>query len=123
MNDESRLGAMDPYGMRAMRYVRDHCPARYEMIVDPLSFFSTLGAQLRDEVLALEPTLGEPAPPLETWDQALGRRNMARLAAEETIFAELCQAMPPEDEEADSEAWEPLMPDMADIARAEAEGI
>src|SRR4051794_24036594 len=50
MTDENRLGAMDPYGVRAMRYVRDHCPNRYRAIEDPVSFFSSLGDQLRDDV-------------------------------------------------------------------------
>ena len=122
MNDEDRLGAMDPYGVRAMRYVREHCPSRYRAIEDPGSFFSSLGDQLRDEVMALEPTLAEPAPAGETWEAALGRRNMARLMAEERVFSELSQSMPPElDPEDDEEGWEPLMPDMSDIDQAEAE--
>ena len=122
MTDEDRLGAMDPYGVRAMRYARDHCPSRYATIEDPDSFFSSLGDQLRDEVLALEPTLAEPAPAGETWEAAIGRRNMARLMAEERVFSELYQSMPPEpDPEDDEEGWEPLMPDMSDIDQAEAE--
>ncbi len=122
MTDEDRLGAMDPYGVRAMRYVRDHCPNRYRAIEDPVSFFSSLGDQLRDEVLALEPTLAEPAPAGETWEEGVGRRNMARLMAEERVFSELYESMPPEsDPEDDEEGWEPLMPDMSDIDQAEAE--
>jgi hypothetical protein len=122
MTDENGLGAMDPYGVRAMRYVRDHCPNRYRAIEDPVSFFSSLGDQLRYEVLALEPTLAEPAPARETWEAGVGRRNMARLMAEEKVFSELYQSMPPEpDPEDDEEGWEPLMPDMSDIDRAETE--
>jgi hypothetical protein len=122
MTDDDRLGAMDPYGLRAMRYVRDHCPSRYRAIEDPVSFFSSLGDQLRDEVLALEPTLAEPAPAGETWDEGVGRRNMARLMAEEKVFSELYESMPPEpDPEDDEENWEPLMPDMSDIDQAETE--
>ena len=119
MSDESRLGAMDPYGVRAMRYVRDHCPSRYAAIEDPVSFFSALGDQLRDEVLALEPTLAGAGPAGETWDAALGRRNMARLMAEDQVFSELYQAMPPEEVPEESEDWEPLMPDMSDLDRME----
>ena len=123
MSDQDDLGNMDPYGLRAMRYVRDHCPNRYATIEDPVSFFSSLGDQMRDEVLALEPTLSEPAPAEETWDEALGRRNMGRLMAEEQVFSELYQAMPPEEQEPESEGWEPLVPDMSDIAQSEAEDL
>ena len=42
--------------------------------------------------------------------------------AEERVFSELYQSMPPEPGPEDDEAgWEPLMPDMSDIDRAEAE--
>lgn len=126
VSDETSLGAMDPYGVRAMHYVRDHCPVSYEAITDPIGFFSALGAQLRDEVAALEPTLVAtgPAPTAhQSWDEAVGRANMARLMAEETVFSEFYQAMLPEEIAQDDETWEPLMPDMADIAQAEAEGI
>ena len=123
MSDQDELGNMDPYGLRAMHYVRDHCPNRYATIQDPVSFFSSLGDQLRDEVLALEPTLGEPGPAEETWAEAVGRRNMARLMAEDQVFSELYQAMPPEEQLPEDQGWEPLMPDMTDIAQAEAEDL
>ncbi len=81
-----------------------------------------LGEHLRDEVMALEPTLAGPATTAEAWPEEVGRRNMARLMAEERVFSELYQSMPPEpDPEDDEEGWEPLMPDMSDIDQAEAE--
>ena len=45
-----------------------------------------------------------------------------REKAEEKVFSELYQSMPPEPDPEDDEAgWEPLMPDMSDIDQAEAE--
>jgi hypothetical protein len=88
---------------------------------DPASFFSTLGEHLRDEVMALEPTLAGPATTSETWPEEIGRRNMARLMAEERIFSEFYQSMPPELDPTEDDDWVPLMPDMSDISRAEVE--
>lgn len=121
MSEDSGLGNMDPYGLRAMQYVRDHCPSRYASIEDPVSFFSTLGEHLRDEVMALEPTLAASSTTVETWPEEVGRRTMARLMAEERIFSEFYESMPPELDPTEDDDWEPLMPDMSDIIRAEVE--
>ena len=110
---DTDLSQMDPYGVRALRYVQEHCPSRYAAIEDPVTFFSDLGDQIRDQVLALEETLGGPTLPDEDWMAGEGRRNMARLMAEERAFSELVyQAIPPEDLETEDpeRVWEPLVP-------------
>jgi hypothetical protein len=41
-------GRPGPHGLRALRYVRDHCPRRFATIGDPISFFSELGNQKQE---------------------------------------------------------------------------
>ena len=98
----AQIGRLGPYGMRALSYVRDRCPRRFATITDPIEFFTSLASQMHEQVLAIEQDLAPPPAPGEDWAAALGRMNMAHLAAEEQVFSEmLYQAMPPEDSESD----------------------
>jgi len=120
---------MDPYGQRAMSYVRENCPRQYAAIPDPVSFFSELGEELRAAVTAAAETMANaPGPPDPTtpegWVERLGQANMAALMAEERVFSEMVwTAFPPEtDSEEDEEAgWNPLLPDLSAIDREEPE--
>ena len=131
-DDERILAAMDPYGLRAMNYVREHCPARFAAIPNPVSYFYDLGEQLRSAVLAAEEaaetTSAATAPESpEAWLDRLGRANMARLMAEEAVFSEMVySAMPPETDQDEDDleweaTWEPLLPDLSPRADLEEE--
>jgi hypothetical protein len=128
-------GSMDPYGARAMRYVRDHCPTRFATIPDPVGFFTALGSQIRAQVeVTEEAIMAAETVPGEEFTETLGRWKTARLMAEERVFSEMVyQPMPPEtlgmdDDRRDESGaylggpagWEPLMPDCSDIWRDEA---
>lgn len=116
---ELDLSGMDTYGVRALMYVREHCPARFASIEDPVSFFSTLGLQLREQVEAVEEALMGPAPALEdAWADTAGRWNMARLSAEEQVFSEMVyQPMPAENDDPvdESGAYVGGLPDLSDL--------
>lgn len=100
--EQGRLG---PYGLRALSYVRDHCPGRFATIPDPIGFFTALGDQMHEEVLAVEESLRAAPTAGEDWAKAVGEMQMAHLMAEERVFSEmLYQAWPPEDESGDLEA-------------------
>lgn len=120
--EKGRLGS---YGLRALSYVREYCPTRFATITDPVSFFSDLATQMRDQVLAIEGSLSLAHKPGEDWVQGVGEANMTHLMAEEQVFSEmLYQAMPTEvtpGEEDDPRdetgayrggpaGWEPLLP-------------
>ncbi len=98
---------MDPYGCRAMDYVREHCPRQYAAIPDPVSFFTNMGEEMRAQVMAAEETLahapGGPDPTTpEGWGQRLGQANMATLMIEERVFSTMVyEAMPPEEDPED----------------------
>jgi len=109
-NELLDLSGMDIYGIRALMHVRKYCPTRFFSIPDPVSFFSSLGEQLRDQVMAEEEAIMGPVPPAnQAWLETTGRWNMARLAAEDKVFAEMIYAeFPPEEEQDEA-------PTMADL--------
>lgn len=116
---------MDPYGERAMRHARDHCPNRYSQIPDPIGFFTELGEQIRDQVIATEETIMTPVPG-EAFTETLGRARMARLMAEDQVFSEMVyEAMPPETSETDDQPddwyrdWSAYMTDLNSILQAD----
>lgn len=127
MRSDRRLRAMDPYGRRAMDYVRENCPRQYAAIGDPVSFFSDLGERMRAQVSEAADALAQaPAPPEATtpegWAQRVGEANVAGLMTEERVFSEMVwTAFPSEVGDEDEEDWMPLLPDTSDLARAEAE--
>jgi hypothetical protein len=99
------LSGMDLYGIRALTHVATHCPVRFSLIADPVSFFSTLGEEIRAQVEEVEEALMGPLPPLEEPAQTTGQWNMARLAAEGQVFDELVYGpFPTEDEDEDLES-------------------
>lgn len=129
MRNDRQLRAMDPYGRRAMDYVRENCPRQYAALPDPVSFFAQLGEEMRDQVSAASETLAQaPGPPDATtpegWLKRLGEANMAGLMAEDRVFSEMVlRAFPSEiDPDEDLErSWTPLLPDVSDLNQADAE--
>lgn len=131
-DNERAVVAMDPYGRRAMDYVRQHCPTRFAVIPNPASYFCDLGDQLRTAVLAAEAaveasSLTRGPEGAGAWRQRLGRANMDRLMIEERVFSEMVySAMPPETDDDDlawEADWEPLLPDLSETLREEAQDI
>ncbi len=127
---ERAIQAMNPYGRRAMDYAREHCPGRYATIADPASYFQELGEQIRTQVSAAQQSLaqasgGPDATTPDGWISRLGQENMATLMIEERVFSTMVyEAMAPEEDPEDlaaEAAWEPLIPDMSDLLRADAE--
>jgi hypothetical protein len=110
---------MNQYGALAERHWRQWLPNRCRTIADPHSFFSTLGEEVAQEIEDLSLQLAGDDPPGEDYLAKLGRLNMARLRAEETVLRERV-LLPPETEAQDQEAedqkpsaeqWIPLVED------------
>ncbi len=98
---------MNQYGRLAQQHWRRWLPERYRTIPDPTNYFSTLGAEVEQEIQDLAQALAGDDPPDETYLAKVGRLRMARLQAEEQILAEriLLPAEPEtEDDQEDPEA-------------------
>jgi hypothetical protein len=80
---------MNKYAAMAESHWRTWLPGRYSTIEDPSSFFSALGIQVSDQIATLELELLGPELPGEDFLTRVGRRNMARLQAEELTLREL----------------------------------
>jgi hypothetical protein len=102
------LSGMDLYGIRALTHVATHCPHRFSLIADPVSFFSSLGEEIRAQVEEVEEALMGPLPPPEEPAETTGQWNMARLAAEGQVFEELVYGpFPSEDEDEEEDLLGP----------------
>lgn len=105
---------MNQYGALAQRHWRQWLPNRCRTIADPHSFFSTLGEEVAQEIEDLSLELAGDDPPGEDYLAKLGRLNMARLRAQETVLRERV-LLPPEGEAQDQELpaseWIPLVED------------
>lgn len=115
---------MNSYGRLAMSHWQQTDPARYAQIPDPEEFFSTLGEQVEAEIQELEIGLAGPDTPNEGYLEKAGRLQMARLAAEERVLAEMVLIPEPEPLEGQGEeSWEglELIRDLNALEHAEAE--
>lgn len=86
---------MNHYGVTARRHWERWLPARYAAILDPDSFFSTLGEEVANRIAGLTLDLAGDDPPAEDYLTKVGRLNMARLQAEEIVLPEQV-LLPPE---------------------------
>lgn len=91
---------MNKYGAMAQSHWKMWLPDRYATIEDPSNFFSELGIQVSDQIAALELDLRGPEVAGEDFLTRVGRRNMARLQAEELTLRELV-LLPPEMQDED----------------------
>jgi hypothetical protein len=108
---------MNQYGALAQRHWSRWLPRRYQEIPNPDSFFSTLGEEVATEIADLSLDLAGEDPPGEDYLAKLGRLNMARLRAEETVLQDRV-LLPPESTEPEeqqttpaSSDWIPLVED------------
>ena len=103
---------MNRYGAMAQSHWMTWLPSRYAAIPDPVSFFSQLGAEVSDRIAALELDLLGPERPGEEFLTRVGRRNMARLQAEEMVLQAMV-LLPPEEGTAPEDGWDELPPEWA----------
>ena len=87
-----------------MRHWQEFDPARFQAIEDPQEFFTTLGAEVEQEIETLAAALAGPDRVGETYLEKVGRLNMARLQAEEAVLSQLIWISEPQ---ADEETQEP----------------
>jgi len=98
---------MNKYGAMAQEHWKTWLPSRYATIQDPDSFFSELGIEVSDRIASLEIDLLGPDDPSEDFFTRVGRRNMARLQAEEMTLPELALLPPDSEEEDESDELRP----------------
>ena len=96
------------YGRLARDHMERYLPSRYAQIDDPDRYFSDLGGEILGQIEEIEPTLAGEAPAGEQWLNKVGRMNMARLMAEEMVFAEMVFLTPEENLEGEAQPadWE-----------------
>ncbi len=98
---------MNRYGRMAHDHWKATNPGRFAQILNPQTFFSSLGQTVESQVQDLQLQLAGPDPATqETTLQKVGRLNMARLQAEEVVLTELVWIRPTPDVET-SEADNP----------------
>jgi hypothetical protein len=100
------------YGAMAQSHWKTWLPNRYAAILDPVSFFSQLGAEVSDRIAALELDLLGPERPGEAFLTRVGRRNMARLQAEEMVLQAMV-LLPPEAGTSPEDGSDELPPEWA----------
>jgi hypothetical protein len=95
-----KVSEMNRYGARAMRHWQEFDPERFAAIEDPQAFFTTLGAEVEQEIETLVAAIAGPDRVGETYLEKVGRLNMARFNAESDILRErVLIPSPDEDEE------------------------
>ncbi|MGH3826130.1 MAG: hypothetical protein ACRDQX_02995 [Pseudonocardiaceae bacterium] len=101
---------MNQYGRLAEEHWRRWLPTRYREIPEPSGFFSSLGREVEERVVALSLELAGDDPPGETYLDKVGRLNMAKLQAEELVLAErvLLAAEPGADPDEEASEAEPV---------------
>ena len=109
-----KVSEMNRYGARAMRHWQEFDPERFEAIEDPQAFFTTLGAEVEQEIETLAAALAGPDRVGETYLEKVGRLNMARFNAESDILRERV-LIPGPDENEDEE--QPATGPLADFIR------
>lgn len=85
---------MNTYATRVMSHYLRFLPDQYATIPDPEAYFSTLGEEIETQVSDLTTRLAGPDRLGEGYLEKVGRLNMAKLQAEETVLADYL--VPPE---------------------------
>lgn len=97
---------MNSYGKFAQNAWKTLSPSKYEMIVNPETWFSILGEEAENSVDDLSVQIAGHDTPGETYLEKVGRLNNAKMQAEEIVRAEMLTP-PPEDQEDEPEDEEP----------------
>lgn len=107
---ESRT-AMNNYGQRVMGHWKTWLPNRYSQIEDPISFFTSVGEQVEEQVLQISGAMeAEQRAAMETMDYLarVGRVNAIQKSAEEIALSEFLlepEAQTRESEDQDEEPY------------------
>lgn len=109
---EEEVGADDRLRGDGQQHWARWFPQRYSQIPDPKRFFAELGRQVELEIADLALQLEGPSVPGETYLEAVGRMDNARMRAREMILPEQI-LLPPEpgadpDEEEEPEQHPPM---------------
>lgn len=86
---------MNKYGQLALSHWQKWRPSAYSQIPDPETFFSDLGEQIETQVQEIEAATLANQPSQSDYLDRVGQLNMARLAAQEQVLAEMAY-LPPE---------------------------
>ncbi len=93
---------MNTYAARVMSHYQQVLPDQYATIPDPEAYFSTLGQEIETQVNDLTTRLAGPDQLGDGYLEKVGRLNMAKLQAEETVLADyLVLPEPNQDDEED----------------------
>lgn len=93
---------MNTYAARVMSHYQQFLPDQYATIPDPEVYFSTLGEEIETQVNDLTTRLAGSDQLGEGYLEKVGRLNMAKLQAEETVLADyLVLPEPNQDDEDD----------------------
>lgn len=95
---------MNRYGQLSMQHWSRWLPQRMAGIADPVSFFSTLGLDVAQQIDLLSDRLAAPDRPGETHLQKIGRLREARMTAESDILRQEV-LLAPEGEDEDRQPW------------------
>ena len=93
-----KVSEMNKYGAQAMRHWQQTDPQRFQAIKDPQEFFTTLGAEVEQEIQTLAAAIAGPDRVGESYLEKAGRLNMARFNAESDILRERVLIPGPDDE-------------------------
>lgn len=93
---------MNTYAARVMSHYQQFLPDQLATIPDPEAYFSTLGQEIETQVNELTTRLAGPDQLGDGYLEKVGRLNMAKLQAEETVLADyLTPPEPNQDDEDD----------------------
>lgn len=95
---------MNKYGRLAQTHWSRWLPTRYAQIPDPESFFTDLGEQIQEQVIEVADAMSSQQAPEQQYLARVGQLNMARLAAEEQVMAEMAYLSPELPESPDPQA-------------------
>jgi hypothetical protein len=102
---------MNRYGLMAQRHWARWLPARYAVIEDPDSFFTSLGTQVAEQIDQLAMQLAGDDQPGEGYLGKVGRLGQARHQAEEIVLADMVLLHPEpgtENDEPEDETDSPI---------------
>ncbi|MHA6752198.1 hypothetical protein ACX31A_15230 [Dermacoccus nishinomiyaensis] len=118
---ESRT-AMNNYGQRVMSHWKTWLPNRYNQLEDPISFFTSVGEQVEEQVLQIAGAMeAEQHEAMSRMDylQVVGRTNAIQKSAEEIALSEFLLEPEPQMQEPET----PLEPTWQDPPWMDEEGM
>ena len=118
---ESR-SVMNNYGQRVMSHWQTWLPSRYSQLEDPISFFTSVGEQVEEQVLQISGAMeAEQREAMSRMDylQVVGRTNAIQKSAEEIALSEFLLEPEPQMQERET----PLEPAWQDPPWMDEEGM